>query len=90
MTEHTPGPWKADDSKWIYAGDTYVAMTIGRNDAANAHLIAAAPDLLLVAEMAEAAMAFECGEAIAPEFEPRDLLDAARAAVAKARGGSDG
>lgn len=63
MAEHTPGPWNPGRSdmgtvvdnhlsKWIYAGDQYVAVASGRiagpwdEVMANARLIAAAPDLL--------------------------------------------
>lgn len=80
-------------SKWIYdSRDQYVAVASGRIDGdwqevmANAHLIASAPDLYAVCLMAEAAAAMECGEALAPDFRPSDLLEAARAALAKARG----
>lgn len=69
---HTPGPWEAGrsdmstivdgfDSKWVYAGDKYVAVASGANVSewdevmANARLIAAAPEMLdaLRALMAE-------------------------------------
>lgn len=43
-------------------------------------------DLLIVVKMAEAAAAMEVGEALAPEFGPRELLEAARSAIAKAEG----
>lgn len=60
---HTPGPWefgRSDmatlvdgvQSKWIYAGEQYVAVASGHIDGdwkqviANARLIASAPDLL--------------------------------------------
>lgn len=63
MSEHTPGPWVAGrpdmstivdgvPSKWIYAGDAYVAVASGLASPdwdvvmANARLIAAAPELL--------------------------------------------
>lgn len=58
---HTPGPWKAGrpdmativdgfNSKWVYAGNKYIAVASGQDIRdwdevmANAHLIAAAPD----------------------------------------------
>lgn len=61
-TKFTIGPWKAGradmatlvdgvSSKWVYAGDLYVAVASGLASEdwdevmANAHLIAAAPDL---------------------------------------------
>ena len=67
MAEFTKGPWKAGradmatdvdgvPSKWIYAGDQYVAVASGQIDGdweevmANARLIAAAPELLAACE----------------------------------------
>ncbi len=57
MSEHTPGPWEAKPGiapQWIVeAKDTFICQTIDwyerhqeGNDESNAHLIAAAPDLL--------------------------------------------
>lgn len=52
---HTPGPWvacepDADSSRWEVASESHLLATIWNNDpagaAANARLIAAAPDLL--------------------------------------------
>ncbi len=55
-------------------------------NAVDARIMLAAPDLLAVARMAEAVAAMELGEGLAPDFGPRELLDAARAAIAKAEG----
>ena len=54
--KHTPGPWSCEDSPhkrewshWIHTEDPseFVgAISTGPNEEANAHLIAAAPDLL--------------------------------------------
>lgn len=92
---HTPGPWTAGRpdmgtvvdgivSKWIYAGEQYVAIASGRIDGdwdeviANARLIAAAPALL---------------EALKEALVAQPDLDAvrrwerkARAAIAEAEG----
>jgi hypothetical protein len=86
-------------SKWIYDGkDQYVAVASGRIDGtweevmANAHLIAAAPDLLAALRTAEAALA-DIGDA---DREPGDdvewcerraaeALPLVRAAIAKAK-----
>ncbi len=68
-TKYTKGPWEAGrpdmatvvdgyDSKWVYAGEKYIAVASGRDVEAweevmaNARLIAAAPDLLDVCERA--------------------------------------
>lgn len=51
MSKHTPGPWKVENDHYITAGIDYVAdvgdaTTRDKEIAANARLIAAAPDLL--------------------------------------------
>lgn len=84
-TTHTPGPWYTgindDDSDKVFQDGSGVAIMSGgrRSQAerdANARLIAAAPDLLAFAiECARADS--DCGEAV---------RDAARAAIAKAKG----
>ena len=68
MNKHTPGPWEAGrsdmativdgvSSKWIYAGENYVAVASGLASEdwgvvmANARLIAAAPELLEALEL---------------------------------------
>lgn len=58
--------------------------------AADARLIAAAPELLVVAKMALAAAMMELGEATAPDFSPTEMRDAARAAIAKASDVTEG
>ena len=67
-TKYTPGPWETGrpdmatlvegvDSKWIYAGDIYIAVASGCASEnwdevmANARLIAAAPELLAACEL---------------------------------------
>lgn len=45
--KHTPGPWRVSGKQSIRAGEQrYVAKATWDNGEANAHLIAAAPDLL--------------------------------------------
>ncbi len=96
--KHTPGPWKAGrsdmatdvdgvDSKWIYAGDQYVAVASGRIEGnwdevmANAHLIAAAPNLLKAAHagahLCRSLLAIRDGVTDELLTEIRDALDAA-------------
>jgi hypothetical protein len=62
-SKHTPGPWKSeyDDNGFFFVTGTgapspYIAATGGEGDAdhANAELIAAAPELLVVAKNAAA------------------------------------
>lgn len=60
-----------------------VAIVNGKE---NARLIAAAPDLLAVARMAEQCAKMEIGIERAPDFSPDDMLRAAQAAIAKAAG----
>lgn len=97
MTAHTPGPWHP----WVHDSNTITASADSTNPshfepvcflnnklppevaAANGRLIASAPDLL-------AALRALIGEADLGEIdhdeETRQLLDAARAAIAKATG----
>ena len=83
MSKHTPGPWElwgtASPSQVIAAENYFVAQTLGRNDEANARLIAAAPDLLVACkellEVWEEAPAYGHASAVK-----------ARAAIAKAEG----
>lgn len=102
--KHTPGPWEhchASDGRCacgrIYSTstDTEVASLASDEDAAqgdervaNAHLIAAAPDMLDALEgiLAHYVALAESGDAgfWNPEMEPQVL--AARAAIKKARG----
>ena len=93
--KHTPGPWsvKKHFSEWLIGDGNYLIATtagspahLGRasaeRDAANARLIAAAPDLLKALEDCVAVMDRELAglKVIQPEFS------AARAAIAKATG----
>ena len=93
----TPGPWRAGrpdmativdgfDSKWIYAGNKYVAVASGQDVEnweevmSNAHLIAAAPELYEALK--------KCVAYLEPfdSEEPIRCLIGACAALAKARG----
>lgn len=87
MSKHTPGPWHPYlDSFYVFDSDNHrVADTCanGKSDAecmANAHLIAAAPDLLAALEGLVKQFAH-------PTLESTLLADA-RAAIAKAHGGT--
>lgn len=104
MTNHTPGQWVlttgSDDerivtSTWDADGlDDDVALVYGGNDddpvtrEANAHLIAAAPDLLAALELA--LYDFDTwGEVWQSDDDDGvnfPAINAARAAIAKARG----
>lgn len=61
-TKHTPGPWTADENGLITAGRSrlHIAQAattgLGHAAAANAQLIAAAPDLLQLATVAMLAL----------------------------------
>ena len=101
--KHTPGPWKANqgrDLAFRISTDKQVVATIssgpGKNAEANAHLIAAAPELLEALEHAEVALdAIRYSFSITKgrprdAFEEggigRDSLEIARAVLAKAKG----
>ncbi len=78
-TKHRPGPWVADEHD-VYARDWRVVRCDYTDEgAANAALIAAAPDLLACCEWALRMM-----NGGRPE---EDLVDL-RAAITKARGGT--
>lgn len=97
MSKHTPGPWRAEISCdetgapqkcwWISAkGDVDIGETSGEKrsdeEAANALLIAAAPDLLKACK--EFVRKCECGEA-----RSRRSYAEMKAALAKAKGVPD-
>lgn len=56
VTKHTPGPWRVSNAAQVYAGNLFVAHCYNQSGqprqknieeiAANAHFIAAAPELL--------------------------------------------
>lgn len=88
MSQHTPGPWRIGDAGHTVFGPktdapapTMVAQRLTR---ANARLIAAAPDLLAALEdlLDLGRAGFIRGEDIAVTR----AVDAARAAIAKAKG----
>lgn len=82
---HTPGPWKArigSDPQWWVCGPEgnfhVIATTSQGNDAANARLIAAAPELLgALEEVLE----------VTKHLDPcQATVEKARSAIAKANG----
>lgn len=89
MSAHTPGPWiHATDIGQVGSVETQEGLVVAQTQAlvrdydrsernANARLIAAAPDLLEVAEMVLG---------MATVDMPQVLIDAAGIAAAKARG----
>lgn len=92
--KHTPGPWTLDrsretdgcvvitDERKHYVAQIYrPAWTYLEEDQANAHLIAAAPELLAVVH--EIVRLHETGAPLSNLF---DVVSAARAAIAKATG----
>ena len=83
MSNHTPGPWKANfaisGEVYIFGGDRNFARVFDEwrdeaNQEANACLIAAAPDLLEVLEKAVNRQGFTNAELI----DARELLKKAR------------
>jgi hypothetical protein len=87
MSAHTPGPWDVADTddSLITKGRTKIAMTFEVEGdvwgAANARLIAAAPELLFALKNLLAVKNGEGGTAF-------DSDEIARAAIAKAEGGA--
>ena len=101
-TKHTPGPWEVRGLYICASTDTYIAKMLhgdnlnppDRETYGNANLIAAAPDLLAALG---SAMAFDhfidemyvsgtIGEG--QRLALHEIMDKARAAIAKAKGGS--
>jgi len=72
MSKHTPGPWQVVGSN-VYGNNLRALLPM---NAADARLIAAAPDLL---EALEDLLGWQT-------LAPDDVVAAARAATAKARG----
>ena len=86
--KHTPGPWRAVDKRpncagfSIFSGSQYIGF-IGDSDsktncAGNAHLIAAAPEMLEALERAANSAGFQY-----MTYETREIIDAA---LTKAKG----
>lgn len=95
--QHTPGPWRihsTDDGLVMADKNTRIASMFGvPGDVygfANARLIAAAPELLAALIDAESAMFHVLADdGFATPFDQKamkDAMQAARAAIAKARG----
>ena len=92
MATHTPGPWTVEPETHVtlrvVAGDdgdcvcTLFAGTPADTRRADAHLLAAAPDLLAALEALVAQIRAEGGKG----YRVHDLADAGLAAIAKARG----
>lgn len=86
--KHTPGPWWVDVHKNVMAAGGMVAfpcISAGFDQAANARLIAAAPELLEAAEQAE------CACSVRERNSGHRIgcwMPSLRAAIAKATGGA--
>ena len=92
MAEHTPGPWKIldelyvttsrpDDDMGLYVGQAYGPST--PEAAANARMIAAAPDMLEALENLEHQLQAEFGFCLR---NSNNAVQQARNAIAKAKG----
>jgi hypothetical protein len=97
---HSPGPWEVSTDKNIHGHTDLVVMTHGYFiatlhgihggvDEANAHLIAAAPDLFAACEAGLTRLerlAVDKPKTLFPRLHAE--MDAMRAAIAKAKGGT--
>ena len=84
MTGHTPGPWRVGISDWSDSGNArYELIGIKHISAADARLIASAPDLLAALQVVlrDYTAVHDIGDV---EMQP--ALYQARAAIAKATG----
>ena len=85
MVEHTQGPWRFDPwSDNVYGSGITVAREIVRQG--NADLIAAAPELLAMLEEVLPHLEDYFGKEYGDDPPEIDLLERARAVIAKARG----
>ena len=100
-TKFTRGPWAVDNDLNVYAGapndgsrvsiaKTHVIWAMGMGSvAANAHLIAAAPDMFAALEEVAQILAqctFETILVRGQYLDRKEVVASARAALAKARG----
>ena len=89
MSEHTPGPWEVHDRLIMTRHGEEIARTfepdIAEEERHNARLIAAAPELLEAAEMAEGWILGKCGDDVARARDISAWLGL-KAAIAKATG----
>jgi hypothetical protein len=95
QAKHTPGPWIIDRNGDVnhhsyFVSDFPIAMVSGplTDKAANARLIAAAPDLLeaLIETSSSLRQCFECDEDAADAYGITEQLKKADSAIAKATG----
>lgn len=100
--EHTPGPWqaehchagaKANDDElgglgWDVVGPPEPALRGMFARAADAHLIAAAPDLLAACMAMDQELMFLAAQGRAREKPSLEVIHQLRAAIAKAKGGA--
>lgn len=100
MSGHTKGPWNLEKFGGAFrggavcAGEKQVALATAppsltpEEQAANARLIASAPDLLAAAEAVMARLGTPArGGLRGIDFEDLEVIGTLRAAIAKARGG---
>jgi hypothetical protein len=93
MKKHTPGPWKVDkvDNAHCYIiaknGTLLAKVWLEDNDFnnANAHLVAAAPDML---EALEAALSYWDQDRASQQIRLADVERILKSAIAKAKGES--
>ena len=98
MTEHTPGPWKARARCVTNDGTQDEMAGLGWNiegppepsrgqfsKAADAYLVAAAPDLLAALKKAEAALAIAASYANMEQKRMRSTLESIRDVIAQAK-----
>lgn len=87
---HTKGPWKIgprfDDTYiFIESDETFIARTVGGNDEANALLIAAAPDLLAMLELASKYVGKMAADGVETALSPEVALNRINEAIRKAK-----
>jgi len=81
MTNHTPGPWIIDEQYIVADDDKVICQWGSYSEEVNAHLIAAAPDMLIVLKYAQIILKNRDQRP-----EEMKLLDAIKIVVAQAEG----
>jgi hypothetical protein len=81
VTDHTPGPWIIDEQYIVADDDKVICQWGSYSEEANAHLIAAAPDMLIVLKYAQIILKNRD-----QDFNETKVLNAIKAVIAQAEG----
>lgn len=85
--KHTPAPWIATDDGYIHSSDSKMILKFARNTKQDAHLIAAAPEMLEALESIFKILQTSDDQYITQE-EMTELYDIIAEALTKAKRGA--